>query len=63
MLGWEKEVFTRGKLDVLESSWRFFATTKTRRFVSSLSKENMEPALIGEDHSLSFRCSVSIFFQ
>ena len=42
MLRCEKEVFTRGKLDALEShGQRLFANRKTQTFTGSLSKENI----------------------
>ena len=37
----EKEVFTHGKLDALESGERLFASRKTRMLTGSLSKENI----------------------
>ena len=37
----EKEVFTHGKLNALESGQRLFAKRKTRTFTGSLSKENI----------------------
>ena len=66
----EKEVFTRGKLDALESAQRLFPNRKTRTFTGSLSKENIalekwkRLSLAGEaTDDFPFWYSVSFFFQ